>query len=182
MMQNHYLALINQQILLAAADALRTQDAHLINQLGLGSIDETTANQLKQVSADRLACLSNFRGTLLDVRLNAQNLRIFLGFANDKVGEDDLINKAIRAGMRQTMLEELKGIGRREFSSRRERMGLPEHTRGRIEVLGESDELKVLKVWGKLTHISDPLERYLALHSETGIGLDQAYITIKQLA
>lgn len=96
-MQNHYLALINQQILLAAADALRTQDAHLINQLGLGSIDETTANQLKQVSADRLACLSNFRGTLLDVRLNAQNLRIFLGFANDKVGEDDLINKAIWA-------------------------------------------------------------------------------------
>jgi hypothetical protein len=182
MNNNHHLTFINQQFLLAAADALRSQDAFLIDQLGLSSIDESTANQLRHVSVDRLACLNNFRGALLDVRLNTQNLRMFLGFANDKVCEDDQVNNAIRAGIRQPMLEELKGIGRREFSARRERMGLPEHTRGRIEVLNEADELLILRTWNKLDEFDDLLERYLELHRLTGISLDQAYTTVKQLA
>lgn len=181
-MQNHYLTLINQQYLLAAADALRTQDTLLIEQLGLSMIDEFTAAQLKGVNVDRLSCLGNFRGMFLDVRLNPNVLRMFLGFANDKVCEDDQIARAIRAGMRQPMLEELKGLGRREFSARRERMGLPDHNRGRIESLGEERELLVLRTWATLSHITDPLERYLALFEITGINLDQAYTTIKQLA
>lgn len=182
MSANRHLTFINQQILLAAADALRSQDAYLLSQLGLNSIDPNTAEQLRRVSADRIACLNDFRGSLLDVRLNTQNLRMFLGFANDKVSEDDQINAAIRAGMRQPMLEEIKGIGRREFASRREKMGLPEHTRGRIEVLNEEDELLVLRTWEKLKSVDDLLERYLKLHELTGISLDQAYTTIKQLA
>jgi hypothetical protein len=182
MSANHHLMIINQQILLAAADALRSQDAHLLSQLGLSSIDEATAEQLRKVSVDRLACLNTFRGTLLDVRLNTQTLRMFLGFAQDKVSEDDQINAAIRAGMRQPMLEELKGISRREFASRRQHMGLPEHTRGRIEVLSEEDELSVLRAWKQLESVEDVLDRYLELHRQTGIGLDQAYTTIKSLA
>jgi hypothetical protein len=35
MSANRHLTFINQQILLAAADALRSQDAHLLSQLGL---------------------------------------------------------------------------------------------------------------------------------------------------
>lgn len=181
-MHNHYMTLINQQYLLAAADALRNQDAFLIAQLGLANIDQITAEKLKSVSIDRLSCLTNFRGTLLDVHVNVHNLAMFLGFANGKIVEDDLITQAIRAGMRQPMLEELKGIGRREFTARRSRMGLPDHTRGRIEMLNEEQELLVLKTWNQLAGITDPLERYLALHSATGIELDQAYTTIKQLA
>ena len=182
MSANRHLTFINQQFLLAAADALRSQDAHLLSQLGLSKIDQSTAEQLRRVSVDRLACLNDFRGSLLDVRLNTQNLRMFLGFANDKVSEDDQINAAIRAGIRQPMLEEIKGIGRREFASRREHMGLPEHARGRIEVLSEADELLVLRTWEKLKSMSDLLERYLRIHELTGISLDQAYTTIKQLA
>lgn len=180
-MQSHYLTLINQHYLLAAANALRTQDVLLIEQLGLSSIDELTAEQLRSVSVDKLSCLGNFRGMFLDVRLNPNMLRMFLGFASDKVGEDDLIARAIRAGMRQPMLEELKGIGRREFTARRERMGLPDHARGRIENLSEDQELTVLRTWSTLSHLSDPLERYLELHRLTGIRLDQAFTTIKQL-
>jgi hypothetical protein len=179
---NHHLLFINQQILLAAADALRSQDTHLLSHLGLSTIDSITADQLRSVSVDRLACLNHFRGSLLDVRLNTQNLRMFLGFANDKVSEDDQINAAIRAGMRQPMLEELKGITRREFAGRREHMGLPEHTRGRIEVLSEEDELLVLRTWKTLESIADPLDRYLETYRLTNISLDQAYTTIKQLA
>lgn len=182
MSANRHLTFINQQILLAAADALRSQDAHLLSQLGLSKIDQSTADQLRRVSVDRLACLNDFRGSLLDVRLNTQNLRMFLGFADDKVSEDDQINAAIRAGMRQPMLEEIKGIGRREFASRREHMDLPEHTRGRIEVLSEADELLVLKTWKKLEVVNDMLDRYLQLYQLTSISLDQAYTTIKQLA
>lgn len=182
MSNNHHLTFMNQQFLLAAADALRSQDVHLINQLGLSAIDENTADQLRRVSVDRLACLNTFRGALLDVRLNTQNLRMFLGFANDKVSEDDQVNSAIRAGIRQPMLEELKGTSRREFTSRRVLMGLPEHTRGRIEVLKEADELLLLRTWNELNKLDDLLERFLELHRITGIGLDQAYTTIKQLA
>ena len=178
---NHHILLINQQILLAAADALRSQDALLLSQLGLAAIDQITADQLRRVSVDRLACLNDFRGLLLDVRLNTQNLQMFLGFANGKVSEDDQINAAIQAGLRQPMLEELKGIGRREFANRREHLGLPEHARGRIEVLNEEDELTVLRTWKKLEAISDQLDRYLQLYQHTGISLDQAYTTIKQL-
>lgn len=181
-MQSQYINWINQQVLLAAADALRNQDAHLLNQLGLSNIDEATATQLKAVTADRLSCLSNFKGTLFQMRLDTNGLKLFLGFANDKVEEDDLISRAIRAGLRQPMLEELKGVTRREFSARRERMGMPDHSRGRIEVLNEEDELLVLRTWDTLKHHTDPLERFMALHEATGISLDQAYITLKQLA
>ncbi|WP_191968664.1 STY4526/YPO1902 family pathogenicity island replication protein [Cellvibrio sp. KY-GH-1] len=180
-MQNYYITSLNHQALLAVAEALRNGDSQLLNQLGLGAIDQSVASQLKALSADRIACLPNFKGSLFQLRIDPHTLRLYLGFADSKVTEDDLVNRAIRAGLRQPMLEELKGISRRDFAARRSRMSLPEHSRGRIEVLSEEEELTVLRAWEKLRDIEDPLERLIALHQETDIALDQAYITIKQL-
>lgn len=181
-MQNLYITWINQQALLAAAEALRNEDIQLLNQLGLDNIDQGLATQLKSLSADRLACLPKFKGCLFQLKVDANSLKHYLGFADSKVSEDDIINRAIKAGIRQPMLEELKGISRRDYAERRTRMGLPEQHRGRIEVLNEEDEINVLRAWQKLEHIDDLLLRLLALHDETRISLDQAYTSIKQLA
>jgi hypothetical protein len=40
----------------------------------------------------------------------------------------------------------------------------------------------VLRAWKQLESVEDVLDRYLELHRQTGIGLDQAYTTIKSLA
>ncbi len=182
MQSQYYLSLINQQALLAAAEALRTQDTKMLELLGVDQLDDCTANQLKMITTDRLATLNTFKGILCQLKLDPTGLRLFLGFADGKVTEDELVNQAIRAGMRQPMLEQLKGITRREYAARRARMGLPEHSRGRIEALSEADELLVLRTWGKLKACPDPLQRYLALYEETKIALDQAYTTIHNLA
>lgn len=181
-MQNPYITWINQQAILAAAEALRNDDIQLLNQLGLSGIDQSLAMQLKALSADRLACLPRFKGCLFQMRLDESSLKHYLTFADIKVGEDELINRAIKAGIRQPMLEELKGISRRDYAERRARMGLPEQNRGRIENLNEEDEVRVYVVWEKLKHVDDPLLRLLMLHEETAISLDQAYTSIKQLA
>lgn len=181
-MQNFYLTSLNHQALLAVAEALRNGDNQMLVQLGLGNIDHNVASELKGLSADRIACLPNFKGSLFQIHIDTNTLRLFLGFAKNKVSEDELINRAIYAGLRQPMLEEIKGVSRRDFAARRARMNLPEHNRGRIEVLSEKEEITVLRTWENLKSIEDLLERLLALHQETGISLDQAWITIKQLA
>jgi hypothetical protein len=182
MYSQHYLHWINTQVILAAADALRQEDFHLLKQLGLDHLDEEVASRLKQVSADRLSCLSNFKGSLFQMKVDTTALRHFLDLANERVSEDELINRAIMAGLRQPTLEELKGTTRREYASRRSRMNLPDHTRGRIEALSDEDELSVLRSWKQLDVLEDYLERLVALHEKTGISLDQAYSTIKELA
>lgn len=182
MYSQHYLHWINTQVILAAADALRQEDMHLLKQLGLERLDEDVATRLKEVSADKLSCLSNFKGSLFQMKVDTKALRHFLDLANERVSEDELVNRAIKAGLRQPMLEELKGTSRREFASRRSRMQLPDHTRGRIEALNEEDELSVLRTWRQLDFMEDYLERLVALHEKTGISLDQAYSTIKELA
>ena len=61
-------------------------------------------------------------------------------------------------------------------------MGLPEHSKGRIENLSEEDEIKVLRTWKSLESITDPLERWLKLHEITGIQLDRAWLVVRGLA
>ncbi len=180
-MQNYYLTSLNHQALLAIAEALRNGDNQMLMQLGLTNMDHHVSSELKGLSADRVACLPNFKGSLFQINIDQTALQMFLNFAKTKVSEDDLINQAILAGLRQPMLEQIKGISRREFAARRQRLGLPEHSRGRIEVLSEKEEIAVLRAWEKLKHVDDVLERLLALHEETGVSLDQAWITIKQV-
>lgn len=181
-MSSNYSSWLNQVVMLALADALRSNNKELINEFGLHSLNRESSDELKQLTADRINCVHSFKGSLAKISVDTNQLAIFLNFSKTKTDEEDLIDKAILAGLRQCMLEELKGVTRREFASRREQLGLPEHKPGRIEVLGESDELLVLKIWGSLSSIRDPLTRLLTLHDKTGISLDRAYTTIKQLA
>lgn len=182
MLSQVYKTQFGQLVLLAAADALRNMDHRMIEELGLGLLDRETADRLQSLTTDRIAYLNNFKGSVGQFRIDPNGVRLFLGLAESKVTEDELINRAINAGMRQPMLEQLKGVSRREYTARRERMGLPEHARGRIEVLDQEKELLVLRTWQKLEHISDPLLRYVTLHEETRVGLDQAFITINNMA
>lgn len=171
---------LNQQALVLAAEALRNDDASLLDQLGLGDIEESTFAKLRSINISALSCTREFRGQLLHVKFDARQLGLFLNMASSKSEEDELINRSIKAGLRQPMLEELKGISRRDYANRRMRMGLPDHSKGRIENLNEEDELIVLQVWRDLKDIEDPLERYLALFDHTQVSLDRAWLVIKE--
>ena len=181
-MEINNIQLINQQALIIAAQALQSEDAQMLQQLGLVNIEEGLAAQLKSLSVDRLSNVSKFKGAFCQIRFDVNALRLCLGFVEGKSREDDMINRAIRAGLRQPMLESLKGISRREYNQRRERLGLPLHSKGRIEVLNEEDELKVLRAWDQLDELHAPLERFLALHETTGISLDRAWVCLQELA
>lgn len=181
-MTNSIYSVLNQQAIILAVQAIQRDDIKLLNQFGLSELDGDLARQLKDLNVDHLTCINDFRGSLLSFQFDDRQLRIFVTMALEKTREDDQINKAIRAGIRQPLLEELKGITRREFSARRERMHLPDHNKGRIENLTEDDEIRVLRSWSALNNISDPLERLLILHEETQISLDRAWVAIKQTA
>lgn len=176
------LAAINQQALILTIRALRAEDTRVLNELGLIDLDNQLVQQLKGLAVDHLANMPHFRGSLCQVKIDHKALRMCLGFVKNKTDEEDLVSRAIRGGMRQPMLEKLKGVGRREYNTRRERMGLPEHTKGRIESLSEENEILVLRTWETLKHIPDLLERLVVLHEETGIPLDQAFAAIRQFS
>lgn len=182
MSMDNVFGFLNQQAIILAVQALQHDDEKLLGQLGLTELDDSLAQKLKELNIDHLNCTNSFRGSLLQLKFDPRQLSIFMGMALEKTREDDQINKAIRAGLRQPMLEEIKGITRREFASRRQRMGLAVHSKGRIENLNEEDELLVLNTWQKLTAIADPLTRLLSLHQATNISLDRAWVTIKQFA
>jgi Protein of unknown function (DUF2857) len=182
MQTNNYIHWINSAAILAAANALRSNDMELIHQLGLETLDKPTAEKIKQLTADHLICLNSFKGSLLKTRIDPKQFQLFLDFAKNKTDDEDLVDKAIQAGLRQPALEELKGISRREYSIRRERLNLPEARAGRPEVLSEEDELMVLRAWNKLESVGDPLERLLTVFEQTRIPLDKAYLSIKALA
>ena len=173
---------MNQQAIILAVQALQQDDIKLLTQLGLTNIDDDVASRLKNLTIEHLNSASKFRGSLFQVLFNSRQLDLFLNMAHGKTLEDHQINKAIQAGLRQPMLEELKGTPRREYTSRRIIMGLQEHNKGRIESLSEEDELLVLNTWQKLKNIEDPLTRLLSLHQATGVSLDRAWVTIKQFA
>jgi hypothetical protein len=173
---------LNQQALLLAVEALRNNDQRLITQLGLDGANESLARQLRELNASNFTVVQDFRGTLVQVKFDTRQLQLFVELASSKTNEDDQVNQAIRAGLRQPMLEELKGTTRREYTSRRTLMGLPEHSKGRIENLSEEDEIRVLRTWKSLESVSDPLERWLKLHELTGIQLDRAWLVVRGLA
>ncbi len=179
---NHYISWINQAAILAAANALRSNDIELIHQLGLETLDKPTAEKIKLITADHLICINSFKGSLLKMLVDPKQIKLFLDFAKNKTEDEDLVDKAILAGLRQPALEELKAISRREYSIRRERLGLPEAKAGRPETLTEANELMVLRAWNQLNNVADPLERLLAVYEQTRISLDSAYLSIKALA
>lgn len=182
MINNNIYSVLNQQAVILAVQAIQRDDFKLLTQFGLSGLDGELAQQLKDLNIDHLSSINDFRGSLLQLKFDPRQLRVCIKMALEKTREDDQVNKAIRAGIRQPTLEELKGTTRREFTARRERMGLQEHCKGRIENLNEEDELLVLRSWAKLKHINDPLTRLLALHDETQISLDRAWVAIKQAA
>ena len=181
MLNQLYRTQLGQLVLLAAADAFRNMDQRLIEELGLGGLDNETVAKIKSITTDKIAYLPVFKGSLGHLKIDPNGLRLFLGLADIKVTEDELINAAIRGGMRLYMLETLKGISRRDYEARMKRMNMPEFPRGRLGALTEEQELLVVRTWQKLEHIRDPLLRYVTLHEQTGVCLAQSFSLLNTL-
>lgn len=174
---------INRAAIILAVEAFRSNDELILSQLGLNNLDSSTIDSLRNMSINHLACTQDFRGLLVNMNFDSRQVGLFISLASRRTQEDEQIDKLIRYGMRQGMLEHLKGVTRREFDSRRTRLQLPANARGRIETLCESDELLVLRSWQSLSlKIDDLLQRYIALHEDTLVSLDRACLTIQQVA
>jgi hypothetical protein len=179
---SHSFAMLNQQALIAAADAIRSDDHKMIEALGLEDIPERVALKLKNMTMSDIAYAREFRGQIMSIRIDPSIAELYLDFASNKAREDDLITAAIMGGIRQSHLEQIKGVSRRDYEARRKRLGLSEHPRGRVYTLSEDDELRVLKTWQELEPIEDLLARYVELYNRTQIRIDSAWITVNQFA
>lgn len=179
---NNVFSTINQQALIVAADALRSDDITTLKEMGLVGLTESLATKLKQLTLQEITCTREFKASLASITIDHRNIELFIDFASRKTDEDHLITKAIMGGIRQSQLEVLKGTTRREYDERRKRLGLQVHTKGRIEQLNEEDELLVFREWEKLSSIQDPLVRYVELYEKTNISIDRAWVSLKQLS
>ena len=171
---------INQQALIVAAEALRSDDVSTLSELGLDDLTEALAMKLKQLTLQEITCTGEFRAPIARVSIDRRNIELFINYAAGKTAEDALVSKAIKGGIRQSQLETLKGTSRREYDERRKRLGLQEHTKGRIEQLNEEDEFLVIREWEKLKDILDPLSKLVELHERTQIRIDSAWVALNQ--
>jgi hypothetical protein len=152
--------------------------------LGLNDMDDTSLTTLSMLNVHQLSFAEDFRGQLVDARLSPRGLSLYLDMAIRKQRDRDIENQAIRAGMRQFMMQRLTGMSRREYESRLKLLGLPRHDRGRIELLTDDEEALVFSEWKKMCpepNSTYGLEHFCKLFDETGISLDRAYQSVEQL-
>lgn len=181
---NHAIGKLNKAALELAITAIQEDSPDTITMLGLNEMDDKTLSTLSLLNVHQLSFAEDFRGQLVDARLNTRGLNLYLDMAIRKQRERDLENQAIRAGMRQFMMQRLTGMSRREYESRLKLLGLPGHDRGRIELLTDEEEAQVFSAWKRLSSDSAEvydLEKFCQLFDDTGISLDRAYQSVEQL-
>jgi len=181
---NHAIGKLNKAALELAILAIQEDSPDTIAMLGLNDMDDTSLTTLSMLNVHQLSFSEDFRGQLVDARLSPRGLNLYLDMAIRKQRDRDIENQAIRAGMRQFMMQRLTGMNRREYESRLKLLGLPGHDRGRIELLTDDEEALVFSEWKKLCpepNSSYGLEQFCQLFEETGISLDRAYQSVEQL-
>lgn len=181
---NHAIGKLNKAALELAILAIQEDSPDTITMLGLNDMDDESLTTLSMLNVHQLSFAEDFRGQLVDVRLSPRGLNLYLDMAIRKQRDRDIENQAIRAGMRQFMMQRLTGMSRREYESRLKLLGLPGHDRGRIELLTDEEEALVFSEWKKLCPEPDSkyeLEQFCKLFDETGISLDRAYQSVEQL-
>jgi len=181
---NHAIGKLNKAALELAILAIQEDSPDTITMLGLNDMDNTSLTTLSMLNVHQLSFSEDFRGQLVDVRLRTRGLSLYLDMAIRKQRDRDIENQAIRAGMRQFMMQRLTGMSRREYESRLKLLGLPAHDRGRIELLTDDEEALVFSEWKKLCPEPNSkygLEQFCKLFDETGVSLDRAYQSVEQL-
>ena len=168
---------LNREALLMAATAAQSADTRVLGQLG---VEPDAVPLLKDMKASDLDKLENFPASLLEVRFNRHNMAQLLQRINDEGESTDLVDRAIRGGIRQPQINQLSGISRREFDQRCKMLGLTPKTPGRVNAFNERQEIQVDGCWKKLKELmgdgSDTLlERLVEAHEETGASIDQIW-------
>jgi hypothetical protein len=180
-MDNNFYGDFNRQMLLLAHAAIKHEDAELMKTLGLDRVNETLKSSLRDITVSQLQQAVSFRGLLAEVRYNDTALRNFVAMSSNKQAEDDLVKESIIAGIRQPQLQQLKGIGRRDYDKLRAKLGVPERPRGPIERLDDEQEALVYRAWRSSTSVRDKLERLIDVHRKTGVPLDQIHLAISDV-
>ncbi len=168
---------LNREALLMAATAAQSADTRVLDQLG---VEPDAVPMLKHMKASDLDKLESFPTSLLEVRFNRHNMARLLQRINEEGESTDLVDRAIRGGIRQPQLNNLSGISRREFDQRCKMLGLPPKTPGRVNAFNERQEIQVDGCWKKLKELMGDqpdtlLTRLVETHDETGASIDQIW-------
>ena len=171
---------LSREAILTAVKAAKAGDAELLSLMGLDD-GETIAN-LRALSLESLMMGESFPGAIVDLRFNEDSLNLYIKHVTREGSREQLINEAIRLGIRQQMLEQLTGIGRREFEQRRQVLGAPRLSRGRVKHLSSAREEAVFDAWQALDEHDDVLFKCVAISKRLGIRLDQVWGSIAPLS
>ena len=164
--------------MMAVVDAAQSGEVTILEQMG---IDAGTAEQLRQLPLDVLTRGKGFRASMLRIQVNKPVVGMYINHISKESQNESHIDQAIRLGLRQPMLNALCGLSRREYDNRRNFLGLPPHSTGRIKALGEEDEIEVYERWLQL-YVEQPgaslLERLIMLSEQTGHRADAIWTSL----
>lgn len=175
---------LNREAILMAATAAQSADTQVLGQLG---VEPEAIPLLKDMKASDLEKLESFPASLLEVRFNRHNITRLLQRISEESESIDMMDRAIKGGIRQSILNRLCGIGRREFDQRCQMLGVPLKTPGRVDSLTERKEIEVDGCW---KHMKEDLgedeetllTRLIKTHEQTGASIDQIWnLVIEQI-
>ena len=109
------LASLNREALYTAATAAQTSNFALLKKMG---VEETCYDLLRSVTLRALDRMTDFPAPLVDVSFNGKALSNFLNHQELEQFEETDIDRAIRLGIRQPMLNALISARQKGVSAR----------------------------------------------------------------
>lgn len=177
--ENKHLYTLNREAVYMLAAAAQRSDYQFLDALG---VDEACASLLQMVGIQELDRLQDLPTSVVDLRFNSTTLRRSLVYLQRETAQERLIDRGIRLGLRQPMLRALTGMSRREYDQRRQALRMPAKEPGRVESLSESDEIKVLELWERLSRDEELslLERLCIVSERTHLSADRIWNAVME--
>ena len=170
---------LNREAVCMLAAAAQRSDYRFLECLG---IEDECIPLLRTVGIHELDRLHDIPALVVEVKFNVDALTRTLRYLKRESVQEELIDRAIKLGLRQPMLRALTGISRREYDARRAALKLDPKEPGRIESLSERDEIRVLELWERLSEDSElsDLERLCLVAEQTSLSADRVWNAVME--
>ena len=164
------------EVLLEAAASCREGDFRLAEALGFEIDDIRELEALNPADIHRAAKNSSRDCCAFEaVKVNTNQLKLIVSSANRATTQQEMIDRFIKAGACNAMLDALFGARSSHIANRKRLLGL-EVSKGKKRAYPTVEQEQVVySSWLANLHIADVKDRYLAVHNETGEKLAIIY-------
>lgn len=136
---------------------------------------------IQNLSAPEIRKLvKGFGSQFVDISINPHALRMFNEHVLQEADHERVIDRAMRAGARFSMMNALTGMTRHDYERRRELLEIQSPGRGRMENLTEDDEQLVWRAWRACADEPNLLMRCCLVADETASRVDQVWLAVRQ--